>query len=238
MAAPRPPVPGTASAPDAAPPAAPDAVPPRAPAATPPAAVVAILAGGRSRRMGTPKAGVLLDGRPLLEHAVAAVRSAGLIPVVVAKDDSLLPRTDAERWGEPAEPRHPLAGVAAALGRAGVPVVVLPVDLPRVPPGLLAHLAARPEPLVVVEGAGRLHPLLGRFDPRHAPALAQAAAEGAPVVRTVRALGAVTVDGDVLAAFGDPAAYLVNVNRPEDLDSARDTAPPDSGAAGAAAPPG
>jgi molybdopterin-guanine dinucleotide biosynthesis protein A len=188
--------------------------------------------------MGTPKAGVLLDGRPLLEHAVAAARSAGLVPVVVAKRDSVLPPTDAERWDEPAEPRHPLAGVAAALSRAGSPVVVLPVDLPRVPPGLLAHLAARPEPLVVVEGAGRLHPLLGRFDPRHAPALARAAAEGAPVVRTVRTLGAVTVAGHVLDAFGDPAAYLVNVNRPEDLAAAGGGAPADPGAAGDAAAPG
>jgi molybdopterin-guanine dinucleotide biosynthesis protein A len=196
--------------------------PPATPAAAAPAALVAILAGGRGRRMGTAKAGVLLDGRPLLEHAVAAVRAAGLRAVVVAKADSVLPGTDAARWDEPAEPRHPLAGVAAALERAAAPVVVLPVDLPRVPPALLAHLAARTEPLVVVEAAGRLHPLLGRFSPEHAGALRHAAADGAPVVRTVRALGAVTVGDDVLSAFGDPAAFLVNVNRPEDLAAAGD----------------
>jgi molybdopterin-guanine dinucleotide biosynthesis protein A len=191
----------------------------QAPAAAP-VTVVAILAGGRSRRMGTPKAGVLLDGRSLLDHAVAAARAAGLTPVIVAKADSVLPPTDAERWDEPAEPRHPLTGVAAALRHAGGPVVALPVDLPRVPPALLAHLAARREPLVVTEGAGRLHPLLGRFDRRHARALADAAAAGAPVVRTVRALGAVVVAPDVLAGFGDPVRFLRNVNRPEDLAAA------------------
>jgi molybdopterin-guanine dinucleotide biosynthesis protein A len=167
--------------------------------------------------MGAPKAGVLLDGRPLLEHAVAAALEAGLTPVVVAKRDSVLPPTAADRWDEPDEPRHPLAGVAAALRRAGGPVVVLPVDLPRVPAALLARLAARPEPLVVTEGAGRLHPLLGRFDPRHADALADAAATGASVVRTVRALGATVVGPEALAGLGDPERFLVNVNRPEDL---------------------
>jgi molybdopterin-guanine dinucleotide biosynthesis protein A len=74
----------------------------------------------------------------------------------------------------------------------------------------------------VVEGAGRLHPLLGRFGPEHAPALDAAAAEGAPVVRTVRALGAAVVAGAALAAYGDPAAYLVNVNRPEDQAAAQE----------------
>jgi molybdopterin-guanine dinucleotide biosynthesis protein A len=196
--------------------------PPIAPqtSAATPAAVGAILAGGRSRRMGVPKAGVPFDGRPLLAHVVAAVRAAGLTPVVMAKADSVLPGTDAERWDEPAAPRHPLAGVAAALGRAGAPVVVVPVDLPRVPAALLAHLAARPESLVVVEGAGRLHPLLGRFAPEHAAALGRAAADGAPVVRTVRALGAATVADDALARFGDATAFLLNVNRPEDLAAA------------------
>jgi len=183
-----------------------------------PATVVAILAGGRSRRMGVPKAGVLLDGVPLLGHAVAAVRASGLRPVVVAKAGSVLPDVpDLERWDEPDEPTHPLAGVVAALHRAGAPVVVLPVDLPRVPGALLAHLAARSEPLVVVEGAGRVHPLLARVAPVHAGALAAAAADGARVVETVLALGAAVAGDEIVGAMGDPATLLANVNRPDDL---------------------
>jgi len=178
---------------------------------------VVILAGGAGRRMGAPKAGVHLAGRTLLEHAVAATRDAGLRPVVVAKGDMALPAVDVERWPEPDDPRHPLTGVAAALERAAGPIVVLPVDLPAVGPGLLRALADRPEPLVVVEAAGRLHPLLGRFDPTHAPDLAAAAVAGAPVVRTVLGLGAARMTDDDVRRHGDPATLLANVNRPEDL---------------------
>lgn len=186
----------------------------------PPASTVAILAGGRSRRMGVPKATVTLDGRSLLDHVAAAARAAGLTPVVVAKRDSALPPTDVPRWDEPDEPRHPLTGVVAALRRAAAPVVVVPVDLPRVAPGLLAAIAARPERLAVVEAAGRLHPLLGRFDPADADALEVAARTGAPVVRTVLELGAVRIGEREVARHGDPARLLRNVNRRDDLRDA------------------
>lgn len=168
--------------------------------------------------MGVPKATVPLDGRPLLDHVAGAARAAGLIPVAVVKRSSVLPPGDVPRWDEPDEPQHPLVGVVAALRRAAAPVVVVPVDLPRVAPGLLAAIAAHPAPLAVVEAAGRLHPLLGRFDPADADALEAAAHAGAPVVRTVIELGAVRIGENDVARYGDPARLLVNVNRADDLD--------------------
>jgi len=35
-----------------------------------------VLAGGRAARLGTPKPGVVVGGRPLLEHALAATAGA------------------------------------------------------------------------------------------------------------------------------------------------------------------
>ncbi len=170
--------------------------------------------------MGAAKAGVLLDGQPLLHHVAAAALAAGLEPVAVVKRDSVLPPVDVARWDEPDEPRHPLTGVAAALRRADAPIVVVPVDLPRVAPGLLRALAEHPDRLVVVEAVGRLHPLLGRFEPADADALEQAARAGAPVVRTVHELGATVIGDDEVARHGDPARLLINVNDRDDLRGA------------------
>ena len=85
---------------------------------TPPA-LVAVLAGGRSRRMGGPKAGLELGGRALVEWPLAAAREAGLEAVVVAKAATALPLLEVPVWTEPDEPSHPLTGLVCALERAG-----------------------------------------------------------------------------------------------------------------------
>ncbi len=76
----------------------PEGIPPKGP----PLAVV--LAGGLSRRMGSPKATVLLGGRPLIAWSLAAAAEAGLEAVVVAKPGSSLPPLEVPVWDEPAAP--------------------------------------------------------------------------------------------------------------------------------------
>ncbi len=176
--------------------------------------VAAVLAGGESRRMGEPKAGLGLGGRTLLELAVAAAREAGLRPVVLAKPGDPLPPVDAERWDEPAEPRHPLAGIVAALERAGPGgIVALACDTPFLPPRLLADLAARETTTLVRTADGRLHPLPGRYV--DVAPLRAALAARAPLQATLLDLGA--------AILEEPdAGALLNVNRPEDLAAARE----------------
>ena len=184
-------------------------------------AVGAILAGGRSTRMGTAKAVVELAGRPLLLHAVAAVEGASLEALVVAKPGSPLPALRQRVVREPAEPTHPLHGVASALAESGGrPVVALACDMPLVPAALLEWLARLDAAAAVVEAAGRFQPLLARYEPAIAPTLADAVARGEPAHRAVSALDPVVVDDDDLARFGDPELICLNVNTPADLERA------------------
>jgi molybdopterin-guanine dinucleotide biosynthesis protein A len=184
--------------------------------------VGAVLAGGASRRMGTPKATLELGGRPLIEYPLAAVQGAGLEPAVVAKRDSTLPPLAVPRWDEPAEPTHPLTGIVAALTAArGRPVLAVAGDMPFVTAELLAHLAARGgRDLVLPETAGRLHPLLARWEPALLPALRDALAREAPLHELAEDLDAQRIGEAELRRFGDPARLLFNVNDAADLERA------------------
>ncbi|MEZ5077670.1 MAG: NTP transferase domain-containing protein [Solirubrobacterales bacterium] len=184
------------------------------------------MAGGRGSRLGGRKAGAELGGRPLASHPVAALRKAGLEAAVYAKPGQELPELGAPVRCEPAQPRHPLCGIVAALRDCAAtrrPLVVVACDLPFVAPALLAALAAAPEPLVVASLGGRPQPLLGRYEPGLLPALEAALAAEEPLTGTVAALGPRLLDERELAAFGDPGRILFNVNDEADLRQARKT---------------
>ena len=180
-------------------------------------AVVAVLAGGRGRRMGAPKPLAELGGAPLIAHPLAAAAAAGLAAVVVAKPGTPLPDDLAVPvWLEPAEPVHPLLGVVTALERAGGPVVAVACDMPFVPAALLARLAAGPEAAVRVGRPARAVP--GALRARRAARAARGARRAARrCATTLAALAPAVLDG---AAFGDPARILASVNTPDELAAA------------------
>ncbi len=177
----------------------------------------AILAGGRSTRLGRPKAAAELGGQPLLGYPLAAARRAGLEAVVVAKAESELPELEAPVLVEPPLPHHPLCGVVAALHALESPLVALACDMPFVTAELLAWLASLPEPLVLAETRQGVQPLLGRYDPTLAGALEQGLREQAPMRELVASLDPRLIGPEELSRFGDPERLIFNVNRPEDL---------------------
>ena len=186
-----------------------------------PVTVGAVLAGGLSTRMGSPKALMELASRPLVARVVGTVGSAGLDPVVVAKPDSPLPKLDCRVLSEPSEPHHPLNGIVTALGAsAGRGTVAIACDMPLVPSKLLTWLAQLEEPVAVCEINGRLEPLLGRYSPEVGERLAESLAAGTSMREAVAALDPYVIPEDRVARFGDPERIFFNVNTPEDLTEA------------------
>jgi molybdopterin-guanine dinucleotide biosynthesis protein A len=180
-----------------------------------------VLAGGSGTRLGGGgKAAVMLGGRPLAGWVAAALAAVADEVVVVAKPGSAVPPLDGVAvWREPAEPVHPLAGIAWALPRAGGrDVLVAAVDLPFCAGALRAVVmaAGREEgaraPALVAEG----QPLLGIYRAAAAPALRAAVRAARPARTTVAGLGAVAVP------VPDPERTLFNINTPEDLGRAED----------------
>ena len=89
----------------------------------------AVLAGGRSRRMGTDKASLVVDGVPLGRRAVDALLGNGLEPVVVVGGPSGF---GVDLVGDLHPGSGPLGGVVTALDHLRSDVIVLPCDLPAV----------------------------------------------------------------------------------------------------------
>jgi molybdopterin-guanine dinucleotide biosynthesis protein A len=165
-----------------------------------------VLAGGAGKRMGGGKPSRPFRGRPLLSYPLVALGEACESVAVVAKPDSELPPlAGAERWDEPAEPRHPLTGIVHALERVGAPVLVCAADMPFV----TAHACrALIEAAAIAESDGVLQPVLGVYLPEWLPAL-RAAPANAPLTRTVEALAPRRLQ---LAA-----AIVRSVDTPDDL---------------------
>jgi molybdopterin-guanine dinucleotide biosynthesis protein A len=165
--------------------------------------IAAILAGGRSRRMGTPKAMVDFRGKPLIAWPIAAARAAGLEPVAVAK--AALP-LDIPTWIDEFETSHPLSGLVTAL-RHG-PVVAIACDQPFVTPELLAALAAH-DGFAIPRG----EPFPGRYEP--SPILEAALREQASMRATLAKLQPTELDVDprLVASLNTPAELAAAARR-------------------------
>src|ERR1700727_174556 len=178
--------------------------------------VGAILAGGAGLRIGGQKPTVELDGKPLIAYPLEAVGQVLNKVAILAKAGTSLPSLSRVAvWIEPESPRHPLVGITQALALAGGrPVLVCPADMPFVTPELVRRLVkADPgrSPAVVACAEGRMHPLLGCYQPRALALLAGPARAG-----TGRVMEIVSALEPVLLEVDDPDE-LFDVDTPDDL---------------------
>ncbi|KQM19533.1 nucleotidyltransferase family protein [Novosphingobium sp. Leaf2] len=178
--------------------------------------VALVLAAGRATRFGSDKLAALLDGAPLLHHAIRAARAAPVDKVIVVT------RPDARQgdWnGPPPVTVLPVASTAlstslkagiAACGDAAGAFVFLG-DMPRIPHTLAAQLAT-------AIGDGYAAVPCHEGQPGHPVLLsARAFADIAGLQGDRGAVRLLSARNDVVRiACADPA-ILFDVDRPEDL---------------------
>lgn len=108
----------------------------------------AVLAGGRSVRMGTDKAALTVAGEPLLARQLRLLAEAGvgerIVSVAPTSSRPALPGQEAVRWVEDSEAGlGPLAGLESCLAAIRTDVLlVVAVDLPALSVDLLRRLIA------------------------------------------------------------------------------------------------
>src|SRR5947208_1757018 len=101
---------------------------------------VAILAGGRSSRMGTDKAFVRVLGRPLIEDILAQVADLGSETLIVTNRPDDYAYLGVPLFTDVLPDKGALGGIYSALASAGQPhILCIACDMPFVVRPLLEH---------------------------------------------------------------------------------------------------
>jgi molybdenum cofactor guanylyltransferase len=186
-----------------------------------------VLAGGRSTRFGRDKLAEPIDGRQMLEHAIAAVRAVATEVVVVGPPDATLALpADVVAAADEHPFEGPLSGLVAgfrALDPAVERVVVVGGDMPTLVPPVLARLVTaldRHMAAVLADDAGpRPLPMAVRRSVA-APQADDLLAGGERSLRSLLAVLDVQVIAPAIWREDDPAgATLRDVDTPGDLPS-------------------
>jgi molybdopterin-guanine dinucleotide biosynthesis protein A len=173
-----------------------------------------VLAGGRSARFGRNKLGEKIDGRSMLDHAIAAVQLvAGTVLVVAPPDSVPAMASDARLVHDSHAFDGPLAGLATGLNAMDSTlehIIVVGGDMPSLVPAVLRRLIDEletHEAAVLADDSG----------PRPLPIALRRSAAGPAVERLLgkeeRRLRALLVELDVVVV---PSA-IWRVDDPESL---------------------
>jgi molybdopterin-guanine dinucleotide biosynthesis protein A len=183
----------------------------------------AIMAGGKSVRMGQDKAWIELDGEPLIARVAAVLAQVADEVIVVANDpkyESLGLRVVRDRW--PAG--GALGGIATGVGAATYDtVLVAACDMPFLSAEvwriLLGHIGEAD--VVIPKIGGEYETLHALYSKACVPHMARSIAENRlRVISFFEAVRVLAVEEPELRAVDPTLRAFTNVNTPEELAGA------------------
>jgi molybdopterin-guanine dinucleotide biosynthesis protein A len=185
-----------------------------------PCVVGAILAGGKSRRMGADKVRLRVGGRAVLPGLAELLASRLAEVWVVGRTPEVLGLPAFVRWQQDLRPgQGPLGGIATALRVAGGrAVLAVACDMPLLGGELIDFLLAgrraeAPASVPRNPATGMLEPLCALYEPGALASIERAISEGKlSASRWLESAGA-----HILDLPADLACQLSNINTPEDL---------------------
>ena len=188
---------------------------------TTPEVTAAILAGGKSTRMGTDKGVLPVHGRPMIELVRAAVASLCRETILVTNTPAQYAHLQLPMFGDEFPEHGSLGGLYTAVQAARWPhVLVVACDMPLLNPALLAYLiAAR-------HAADAIVPQWGEFpEPLHAvyskscasAMLASLQAKRLKITSFFGACAVRIVQRAEIEVFDPAGVSFNNVNTPDEL---------------------
>jgi molybdopterin-guanine dinucleotide biosynthesis protein A len=188
-----------------------------------PTVAVAILAGGRARRLGGAiKPLLIVEGRRIIDRQLDVLGPLFATIVLVANEPAPFAGLDLAIIPDRVGPGHgPLGGIDAALACLAPSfqsVVCVAGDMPFLQPAVQrARRDAPPALAVVPRIAGRPEPLCARYDRSFAPIVAGALAAGQLAVHALLARSGVAfIEEPALRGLDPELRTFVNVNTPAD----------------------
>jgi len=181
-----------------------------------------LLAGGRSTRMGTDKAGVVIDGAPLWQRQLATLRATGPADIFISGGPGgPYAESGCEIIQDQEPDQGPLAGLSAAWRHVSSDLLlVLAIDLPDVKTAFLQQIVK----LAVEQGRGvvpmseeRFEPLAAVYSRATAP-LIEECLQGAD--RSLQRFVREAVRRELVTIWplsGEELPLFRNVNTPADL---------------------
>jgi molybdopterin-guanine dinucleotide biosynthesis protein A len=183
-----------------------------------------ILAGGRSSRMGSPKALLRFDDEPLIVHIVRRLQPLFNDLVVVAAPGQELPSMPVRLVRDDVAYQGPVGGIYYGLQAAGEEVAfVTSCDSAFVVPSLVSHLVSLSagSDVVVPRWERRYQPLLAVYRKTVLPFLAdQLAKQELRPVFLFDKVRTRVVEEDEIRQFDPEGASFFNMNSPEDYEHA------------------
>jgi molybdenum cofactor guanylyltransferase len=178
-----------------------------------------VLAGGRSSRMGSPKALLRFDDEPAIVHIVAALRRLFPEVVVVAAPGQELPSMPVTVVRDEVAYQGPVGGISYGLAAAsGEVCFVTSCDSVFLSASLISHLVSRitGHDVVVPHWQGRLQPLHAVYRRSVLPLLeAQLARNELRPVYLFDKVRTLTIDEDEIRRFDPDGSSFFNMNTPE-----------------------
>jgi len=102
-----------------------------------------VLAGGKSSRMGTDKSLMLLDGKPMIQHAIDAIAPL-CSQVVISAGKDVYGFTGCEVWPDELPDHAPMIGIYTCLKRSRTDLnIILSCDMPLVTTPLFHYLLSQ-----------------------------------------------------------------------------------------------
>ena len=183
-----------------------------------------ILAGGRSSRMGSPKALLPFDGEPLIVHLVRRLAPMFGEVIIVAAPDQALPKLPATVVSDEVAYQGPVGGISYGLrAAAGEFAFVTSCDSAFLNRAVVSYLLSLKDgvDVVVPRWDGRVQPLLAVYRRSILPQLEAQIASGelraSALLDTVRTR---LVDEEEMRALDPEGLSFFNMNTPRDYHDA------------------